>query len=319
VIAEEHVDLRRAASLCAQVEIGSAAGDEEIVAVSRAPLLSLHERGVRFVPGSLSLVSRLCAVAASFSDDPSAAMEWLAVAREDARGAGAAAELARCDLDEVDVARRAGHDHPDRDHLLASASRAFDHLGMLPLLRRTEQVLDATGTAHVHRTRKVVLFTDMVGSTSLNAAAGDDRFLHLMRAHDRAVRSALQRHDGVEFKHTGDGLAAWFASAGMAVRCALDLQDTLVGALLADSGREVRLRCGLAAGEPIEVQGDLFGLTVARAARICALSEGGGVLVSAEIPPMIHDDRVVFRDLGPVSLRGIPEETHLLSAHSAAG
>jgi class 3 adenylate cyclase len=165
----------------------------------------------------------------------------------------------------------------------------------------------------------VVLFTDMVGSTSLNAATGDDRFLHLMRAHDRAVRAALQRHDGVEFKHTGDGLAAWFASARMAVRCALDLQDTMAGAVLSEAGREVRVRCGLAAGEPIEVGGDLFGLTVARAARICALAEGGGVLVSAEVPPMIDDERVVFRDLGPVSLRGIPEETHLLSAHAANG
>jgi class 3 adenylate cyclase len=81
----------------------------------------------------------------------------------------------------------------------------------------------------------------------------------------------------------------------------------------------VRVRCGLAAGEPIEVRGDLFGLTVARAARICALAEGGGVLVSAEIPPMIDDGRVTFRDLGPVSLRGIPEETHLLSAHPSGG
>ena len=57
MISEEHVDLRRAASLCAQVEIGSVVGDVEMVAVSRTPLLHLHERGVRFVPGSLSLVS----------------------------------------------------------------------------------------------------------------------------------------------------------------------------------------------------------------------------------------------------------------------
>jgi class 3 adenylate cyclase len=123
----------------------------------------------------------------------------------------------------------------------------------------------------------------------------------------------------VEFKHTGDGIAAWFASPRMAVRCALDLQDTMAGAVLSESGREVRVRCGLAAGEPIEVGGDLFGLTVARAARICSIAEGGGVLVSAEVPPMIEDDRISFRDLGAVSLRGIPEETHVLSAHVGNG
>jgi class 3 adenylate cyclase len=319
VIHDEEVDLRRAASLCAQVEIGSVVGDAAMVTAARTPLHHLHERGVRFVPGSLSLVARLAAVAASFDGDGSAAAGWLEVARDDARRAGAAGELARCDLDEVDAARREGADHPDRDHLLGSAAAAFDRLGMLPFLRRTEQVLDATGAAHVHRTRKVVLFTDLVGSTSLNAASGDERYLQLVRAHDRAVRSSLHRHDGVEFKHTGDGLAAWFASPRMGVRCALDLQDTLAGALRAESGLEVRIRCGLAAGEPIEDRGDLFGLTVARAKRICDLADGGGVLVSAEIPPMIRDDSIAFHDQGAVSLRGIPEPTHLHTAHAVTG
>ncbi len=315
VISVEEVDLRRAASLCAQVEVGSIIGDREMLSAARTPLERLHARGVRFVPGSLSLVTRLCAVVASFDGDHPAAVQWLGAARTDALRAGAAGELARCDLDEVDLARRDGTDHPDRDHLLVTASSAFDRLGMLPFLRRTEQVLDATGAAHVHRTLKVVLFTDLVGSTSLNAASGDDRYLQLLRAHDRVIRASLVRHDGVEFKHTGDGMAAWFASPRQGVRCALDLQDTLAGALRAESGLEVRLRCGLAAGEPIEDRGDLFGLTVARAARICALADEGAVLVSAEIPPMITDDTITFVDHGAMPLRGIPGATHLLSAH----
>ena len=109
-----------------------------------------------------------------------------------------------------------------------------------------------------------------------------------MRAHDRAVRAALQRHDGVEFKHTGDGLAAWFASPRMAVRCALDLQDTMAGAVLCRVRSGGAVRCGLAAGEPIEVAETCSASRSARAART-ALAEEGGVLVSAEIPPMIDD------------------------------
>jgi hypothetical protein len=38
--------------------------------------------------------------------------------------------------------------------------------------------------------------------------------------------------------------------------------------------------------------------------------------VSAEIPPMIRDDSIAFQDQGVVSLRGIPEPTHLHTAHS---
>ncbi len=166
------------------------------------------------------------------------------------------------------------------------------------------------------RARKVILFTDLVGSTSLNVTAGDDAYLQLLRAHDRVVRDGLRRHGGVEFKHTGDGVAAWFRSARHAVTCALDLQDTLAGALHAESGVEVRVRCGLAAGEPIESSGDLFGLAVARASRICAIAESGMVLVSDEIPPMAMGSGLRFVDRGAVELRGIPGEIHVLSAHA---
>jgi class 3 adenylate cyclase len=167
------------------------------------------------------------------------------------------------------------------------------------------------------RARRVILFTDLVESTSLNAAEGDEVFLQLMRVHDRLVRSSLRRHDGVEFKHTGDGLAAWFRSPRQAVRCALSLQDELTAALHAGSRREVRLRCGLAVGAPIDDNGDIFGLTVAQAARICAQAGPGTVLVSGEIPPIVDDETIRFDSRGDVQLKGLPEPTQLLSAHSA--
>jgi class 3 adenylate cyclase len=137
----------------------------------------------------------------------------------------------------------------------------------------------------------------------------------LLRAHDHVVRDALRRHDGVEFKHTGDGMAAWFRSARHAVMCALELQDSLAGMLHAESGLAVRVRCGLAAGEPIESSGDLFGISVARAARICSLAEEGMVLVSDEIPPLTAGAGLRFVDRGAVELRGIPGEVHLFAAH----
>jgi class 3 adenylate cyclase len=160
----------------------------------------------------------------------------------------------------------------------------------------------------------VILFTDLVGSTTLNVAAGDEAYVQLLRAHDRVVREALRRRGGVEFKHTGDGVAAWFTSARQAVRCALDLQDTLAGALHAESGVAVSVRCGVAAGDPIEERGDLFGLAVARAARICSLAEGGTVLVSDEIPPMAAGGGLRFEDRGAVELRGIPGARPVLAA-----
>jgi class 3 adenylate cyclase len=227
-------------------------------------------------------------------------------------------------------------DRDTGDHLLTDACAAFDELGMLPFLRRAEAgmgaltigttaigttgigttAIGATALRHAQqRARRVILFTDLVESTSLNAAEGDEVFLQLMRVHDRLVRSSLRRHDGVEFKHTGDGLAAWFRSPRLAVRCALSLQDELTGALHAGSRGEVRLRCGLAAGAPIDNNGDIFGLTVAKAARICAEAGPGTVLVAGDIPPMVVDETIRFDPRGDVQLKGLPEPTPLLSAH----
>ena len=90
--------------------------------------------------------------------------------------------------------------------------------------------------------------------------------------------------------------------------------DTLAGALHAESGVAVSVRCGVAAGDPIEERGDLFGLAVARAARICSLAEGGTVLVSDEIPPMAAGGGLRFEDRGAVELRGIPGARPVLAA-----
>lgn len=312
----EPLDLRRASRLCAALEVRAASGHIGGPAPNGAPLEELHRRGVRFVPGSLSLVSRLCAVAAAQTGDADGAGRWWRQARQDADASGAAGEAARCDLDEGLFQLTTGGDRDAGDHLLTDACAVFDRLGMLPFLRRAEAALGVTGARQDRpRARRVILFTDLVESTSLNAAEGDEVFLQLMRVHDRLVRSSLRRHDGVEFKHTGDGLAAWFRSPRQAVRCALSLQDELTSALHANSRGEVRLRCGMAAGAPIDNDGDIFGLAVAKAARICAQAGPGMVLVSDDIPPSVDDDTVRFDSRGHVQLKGLPEPTNLLSAH----
>jgi class 3 adenylate cyclase len=313
-VPDQVVGLRYGGKLMAQVEVGATVGDRELLAAARAPLADLHHRGVRFVPGSLSLVSRLRGVAAGV-DEPDDGLGWFAVARAEAVESGAEAEAARCDLDEAVLRRARGGPDDDEvaERLLASAAMAFDRLGMLPFLRIAEQQLGGRpdGTP---RALKVILFTDLVDSTILNLAAGDEPYVQLLRVHDRVVRDALRSHGGVEFKHTGDGVAAWFASAQQAVRCALELQEHLTGLLHAESGLSVQIRCGLAAGEPIEERGDLFGIAVTRAKRICDEASGGEVLVAQEVESMVGDPTLRFDDHADAELKGMPGRTRLLIA-----
>ena len=53
---------------------------------------------------------------------------------------------------------------------------------------------------------RTILFTDMVGSTSMTQRLGDAAAMELLRAHDVIIRNALGKHRGSEVKHTGDGM-----------------------------------------------------------------------------------------------------------------
>ena len=60
---------------------------------------------------------------------------------------------------------------------------------------------------------RTILFTDMVGSTSMTQRLGDAAAMELLRAHDKIIRTALDEHRGSEVKHTGDGIMASFLAA----------------------------------------------------------------------------------------------------------
>ena len=54
---------------------------------------------------------------------------------------------------------------------------------------------------------------------------GDEGAMRLLRIHDGIIREALARHEGLEVKHTGDGIMASFASVQAALACAVAIQQ----------------------------------------------------------------------------------------------
>jgi class 3 adenylate cyclase len=69
----------------------------------------------------------------------------------------------------------------------------------------------------------------------------------------------------------------------------------------------VRVRIGLAAGEPIPESEDLFGAAVNLAARLCARAEPGTILVPATIRDLAAGKGFVFQRSGQLSLKGFDE------------
>ena len=303
--------------LVGRVELGDALADEAIVVPALEPLEQLIELGIAFAVDRGSFLPRLAGVAALRAGLLDRAEHHLVAADSSLRASGRCpGELARCRLDlaRLHIARDHRGDRDEAARLLEAATAGFDQLGMLPFIERAASVREVLPTVRVARAvpsvaLRVILVTDLVGSTQLNVRLGDEGYVDVLADHDRLIRARLRQHDGVEFKHTGDGFCAWFASGDDAVRAAAGLQRDL------DEWRElhpevdVRVRCGLAAGRPVEVGGDLFGASVAMASRVCALAEGDEVLVNEDVRDLLTPaaaERCEPR--GSSALKGFPGE-----------
>ena len=140
------------------------------------------------------------------------------------------------------------------------------------------------------------LFTDIEGSTRLWEA--DPEAMHeALARHDAILRACVERHEGFVFATSGDGFAAVFARPTDAVAAAASAQVDL------NSPTLPRVRMGVHSGEAHERDGDYFGPTVNRSARLMAIGHGGQVLLSGATARLVAADDL--RDLGDYRLRDL--------------
>jgi class 3 adenylate cyclase len=167
---------------------------------------------------------------------------------------------------------------------------------------------------------RTVLFTDIVGSTTLTQRLGDEMAMEFLHVHDTIVRNAVAGSHGREVKHTGDGIMASFVSAAAAVRCATQIQRELAQREQKRSEHQIKVRIGGAAGEPVEHHDDLFGCTVQLAARLCSHAQAEQILVSNVVAELCIGKGLKFRALGEVPLKGFdrPVQVHAVEWPSDA-
>ena len=177
--------------------------------------------------------------------------------------------------------------------------------------------IDEGGAALVPRSRehdtgtRTVLFTDIVGSTSLTQRLGDDAAMTMVGVHDSIVRAALAAEHGHEVKHTGDGIMAAFFSAASAIRCGIKVQQDLWKHRAGHPDLPLQVRVGIAAGEPIERHNDLFGSTVQLAARLCAHADPDSILISNAVAELCAGKALRLQSVGRVALKGFDEPLHV--------
>jgi class 3 adenylate cyclase len=149
---------------------------------------------------------------------------------------------------------------------------------------------------------RVIMFTDIVGSTEMTTRLGDRLATELIRAHDSIVRRCLAACEGREVKHTGDGIMAAFPDSARGVDCAIRIQREF-HRYNQEAQEPIRVRIGLDSGEPIEDSNDLFGTTVQLAARLCAAADGGQILVSESVRGE-HGNATLFNAAEQRQLKG---------------
>ncbi len=168
---------------------------------------------------------------------------------------------------------------------------------------------------------RAIMFTDLKDSTRMTALHGQEKAMHLLRIHNALTRNALRAHGGREVKHTGDGIMASFVRAEDAVDCGVAIQRAFAAHNAAHPDQSLHLRVGISAGEPIEEHGDLFGAAVQLAARLCAYSEPGRVLVAEVVKDCCEDARHAFIDHGAITPKGFdrPLRVYEVDVEPSAG
>jgi class 3 adenylate cyclase len=194
---------------------------------------------------------------------------------------------------------------------LQAARSVFEKLGAMPDVARVSEILDGRPEGPVRRVSRTFMFTDIVRSTNLVEAIGDEAWEDLVGWHDRTLRALFSEHGGEEVDHAGDGFFMAFQDPAAALACAVAIQRSLADHRRTH-GFAPQVRIGVHAADATRRAGDYGGRGVHEAARIGALAEGGEILASEETPASA-DGSFTVSEAREVRLKGISEAARVVS------
>jgi class 3 adenylate cyclase len=216
------------------------------------------------------------------------------------------------------LALRADGDEDAAEMELSAAKHTFERLGAVLDFRRAMELLGQDipegipkASVPVERVIKTFMFTDIVGSTDLAGAMGDEAWGNVLAWHDDTMRKLFMVHCGEEVKQVGDGFFVAFDDPNEAIECAVDIQQRFA-AHRKDAGFAPQVRIGLHRAEATRKGRDYEGRGVHEAARIGGLAQTGGILASSEViaPAQV---RFPVSESRSVELKGIPEPVEVVS------
>jgi class 3 adenylate cyclase/predicted negative regulator of RcsB-dependent stress response len=276
-----NTSLRRAPRLAAQVEIAIAARD-----LDRARWAAMELDDIAQTFGTKALRADAAAARGTIQvaeGDPVSARRSYQGAVRLWKELDAPYEVARARVGLATAHRAAGKE--DGALLeLRTARSIFERLGAKFDLQQVTRLLRearVTRSAAPARARKAFMFTDIVKSTDLVEAIGDEAWGHLVRWHNETLARLVGEHRGEVIQTTGDGFFVAFDSPSEGIDCAVAIQRSLANHRR-EHGFAPRVRIGLHEAEATKEGANWSGVGVHAAARIGALAAGEEIVVSRD-------------------------------------
>ena len=182
---------------------------------------------------------------------------------------------------------------------------------------------DGTSASIAERRQISVMFCDVVGFTALSSRLDPEDLSVLIRGYQSCVAETIARFGGFTARYVGDGILIYFgwpeaheANAERAVRSGLAIIDAIgrLPVLMVPLQIRIGIATGLVIiGEPIGVgdarQQTAIGQTPNLAAHLQGLADPNSVVIDAETYRQVGG---LFdqRELGQVSLKGLPDPVH---------
>ena len=156
-----------------------------------------------------------------------------------------------------------------------------------------------------------IFAADIAGYSRL-VAEDEEETLRRLASYRSVTDDFIARAGGRIFNTAGDAVLAEFPSAVEAVRCAIDIQESLRTRNMAyPPSRHMSFRIGITIGDVVERDGDLLGDGVNIAARLEGLAEIGGICISRAVHEQVANKlSVQFADIGAQEVKNIPTPVH---------
>jgi TolB-like protein/class 3 adenylate cyclase/tetratricopeptide (TPR) repeat protein len=166
----------------------------------------------------------------------------------------------------------------------------------------------------VERRLAAILAADVAGFSALMERDEEGTYSRIGKLRREVIEPRLSEHQGRLIKTTGDGFLAEFASPIAALHCALAIQRNQM-----EDPNALQVRIGLNLGDVIiEDGGDVYGEGVNVAARLEALADPGGILISGKIHSEVEGKvEATFEDRGEQQVKNITRPVRIYAVRSA--